>query len=194
MSRSHPENTSTLTSNDHWILEGLFRPNDVAAETSDDETTTSVEQEPDFETKVSELEKEIQYAKAETANAVQRAARDRSEALKYGGASLARRIIPAIDHLSKAIDVSEGQQGAETVIEGVRLTLGGIRSSLEAEGISQIDALGEQFDPTCMEAIATVPCPDGREPGSVIEVIETGYRMHDRILRASRVIVAEGDS
>ena len=166
----------------------------MAEETSDDETTTYVEQEPDFETKVSELEKEIQYAKAETANAVQRAARDRSEALKYGGASLARRIIPAIDNLSKAIDVSEGQQGAETVIEGVRLTLGGIRSSLEAEGISQIDALGEQFDPTCMEAIATVPCPDGREPGSVIEVIETGYRMHDRILRASRVIVAEGDS
>ena len=45
-----------------------------------------------------------------------------------------------------------------------------------------------------MEAIATVPCPEGKEPGSVIEVIESGYRMHDRILRASRVIVAEGES
>jgi molecular chaperone GrpE len=45
-----------------------------------------------------------------------------------------------------------------------------------------------------MEAIATVPCPEGKNPGSVIEVIETGYRMHDRILRASKVVVAEGDS
>ena len=166
----------------------------MAEETPDDEVASRDEDGPDFEAMVSELEKKIQYAKAETANAVQRASRDRSESLKYGGASLARRIIPAIDHLSKAINASEGENGAESVIEGVRLTLDGLRSSLEAEGISEIQALGEKFDPTCMEAIATVPCPEGGEPGSVIEVIETGYRMHDRILRASRVIVAEGNS
>ena len=45
-----------------------------------------------------------------------------------------------------------------------------------------------------MEAIATVACPEGEEPGNVIQVVERGYRMHDRILRAARVIVAEGDS
>ena len=44
-----------------------------------------------------------------------------------------------------------------------------------------------------MEAIATIPCPEDCQPGSVIEVIEQGYRMHDRILRAARVVVAEGD-
>ena len=164
----------------------------MTEEAPDGETSPHDEEEPDFEAMVSELEKEIQYAKAETANAVQRAVRDRSEALKYGGASLARRIIPVIDHLSKAVEASEGEQGSESLIEGVRLTLDGLRSSLESEGISQIDALGKKFDPTCMEAIATIPCPEDKEPGSVIEVIESGYRMHDRILRASRVIVAEG--
>tara|TARA_B100000427_G_C15441454_1_gene565361 strand:- start:335 stop:829 length:495 start_codon:yes stop_codon:yes gene_type:complete len=164
----------------------------VSEEAPDEETSPQGDEEPDFEAMVSELEKEIQYAKAETANAVQRAARDRSEALKYGSASLARRIIPAIDHLAKAVDATEGKPGSESVIEGVRMTLDGLRASLESEGISQIDALGKQFDPTCMEAIATIPCPEGEEPGSVIEVIESGYRMHDRILRASRVIVAEG--
>ena len=164
----------------------------MTVEAPDVGTSPEDEEEPDFEAMVSELEKEIQYAKAETVNAVQRAARDRSEALKYGGASLARRIIPAIDHLSKAVEASEGEQGPEPLIEGVRLTLDGLRSSLEAEGISQIDALGKKFDPTCMEAIATIPCPEGEEPGSVVEVIESGYRMHDRILRASRVIVTEG--
>ena len=179
---------------DHWILEGLFQPNDVAEEAPDDETEALAPEEPDFETRISELEKEIQYAKAETANAVQRGARDRSEAQKYGSASLARRLIPAVDHLSKAVDASDGVEGSESVIEGVRLTLDGIKASLEAEGISQIEALGKIFDPTCMEAIATVPCPEGGKPGSVIEEIESGYRMHDRILRASRVIVAEGDS
>jgi len=166
----------------------------VTEEAPEDETSPNDEEEPDFEAMVSELEKEIQYAKAETVNAVQRAARDRSEALKYGGASLARRIIPAIDHLSKAVDASDIEQGAESVIEGVKMTIDGLRTALEADGITQIDALGKKFDPTCMEAIATVPCLEGQEPGSVIEVIESGYRMHERILRASRVIVAEGDS
>ena len=104
----------------------------MTEEAPDDETSSHDEEEPDFEAMISELEKEIQYAKAETANAVQRAARDRSEALKYGGASLARRIIPAIDHLSKAVDASEGEQESESVIEGVRLTLDGLRASLEA--------------------------------------------------------------
>jgi len=151
-------------------------------------------EEIDFEARVSELEEELQYAKAETVNIAQRAARDRSETLKYGGASLARRLIPALDHLSKALEATEVGEGTESVIAGVKLTLDGLRSSLEAEGINQIKALGNDFDPTCMEAIATVPCPEGKNPGSVIEVIETGYRMHDRILRASKVVVAEVDS
>tara|TARA_Y100000588_G_C13718155_1_gene696044 strand:+ start:161 stop:667 length:507 start_codon:yes stop_codon:yes gene_type:complete len=166
----------------------------VTEEGPDGVTGESEEVELDLEARVEELEKELQYAKAETANVVQRAARDRSEALKYGGTSLARRLIHAVDLLGKAVEASEGDEGAHSVIEGIRLTLDGLRSSLEAEGITQIEALGDSFDPTCMEAIATVPCPEGEEPGNVIEVIEGGYRMHDRVLRAARVIVAEGDS
>ena len=71
----------------------------MTEEAPDGETSPHDEEEPDFEAMVSELEKEIQYAKAETANAVQRAVRDRSEALKYGGASLARRIILSLIHI-----------------------------------------------------------------------------------------------
>tara|TARA_B100001248_G_scaffold14065_1_gene9254 strand:+ start:52313 stop:52855 length:543 start_codon:yes stop_codon:yes gene_type:complete len=179
---------------DHWLLEGLLRPNIVAEESEDSGSEESTTEEVDFEARVSELEEELQYAKAETVNIAQRAARDRSETLKYGGASLARRLIPALDHLSKALEATEVGEGTESVIAGVRLTLDGLRSSLESEGINEIKALGNDFDPTCMEAIATLPCPEGKNPGSVIEVIETGYRMHDRILRASKVVVAEGDS
>ncbi|MDP7002778.1 MAG: nucleotide exchange factor GrpE [Candidatus Thalassarchaeaceae archaeon] len=152
------------------------------------------EVETDLETKLEELEKELQYARAETVNARQRAAKDRSEAIRYGGAPLARRLIPAVDVLSKALDAAEEGDGNASVIEGVRLTLEGIKASLEAEGIVQIEALGESFDPTCMEAIATVPSSEDANPGTVIEVIEQGFKMHERVLRASRVIVAEGDS
>ena len=98
------------------------------------------------------------------------------------------------DLLEKAVEVSDSDGANGSIIEGVKLTLENLRMSFEAEGISEIEALGKVFDPTCMEAIATIPCPDDKEPGSVVEVIESGYRMHERILRASRVVVAEGDS
>ena len=152
------------------------------------------EGETDYKARVEDLEKELQYAKAEIANIVQRSSRDRSEALKYGSSSLAKRLIPSIDLLSRAIDSAEADDGSDSVIEGVRLTLDGLRDSLESEGITMIESLGEPFDPTCMEAIATIPCPEEHEPGNVVEVIESGYMLHDRVLRASRVIVSEGDS
>ena len=125
-------NTSTPTEIDHWLLEGLSRPNIVAEESEDGESEESSTGEVDFEARVSELEEELQYAKAETVNIAQRAARDRSETLKYGGASLARRLIPALDHLSKALEATEVGDGTESVIAGVKLTLDGLRSSLEA--------------------------------------------------------------
>ena len=71
---------------DHWLLEGLLRPNIVAEESEDGGSEESSTEEVDFEARVSELEEELQYAKAETVNIAQRAARDRSETLKYGGA------------------------------------------------------------------------------------------------------------
>ncbi len=155
----------------------------------------SVEQEQDLEGRLKDLEKELQYAKAEIANVGQRAARDRAESLRYGGASLARRIIPIFDLLEKAVAVSDLEEGAnESITGGVKLTLENLRISFEGEGITEIEALGKEFDPTCMEAIATIPCPDDKEPGTVVEVIESGFRMHERILRASKVVVAEGDS
>ena len=164
----------------------------VTEEAPDEVTGDSEGVELDLKARVEELEKELQYSKAETANAVQRAARDRSEALKYGGSSLARRLIHAVDLLGKAVEASDEGDGAESVIEGVRLTLEGARAAMESEGVVKIE-VGSAFDPTTMEAIATVPVSDGGKPGSVIEIVEVGYMYHDRILRAARVIVAEDE-
>ena len=108
---------------------------------SEDSDIESTEEDNNIQQRIEELEKELQYSKAETANAIQRAARDKSEALRYGGSSLARRGINSVELLSKAIHASEGEDGAESVIEGVRLTLDGLKSSLEAEGIIEIEAL-----------------------------------------------------
>ena len=145
----------------------------------------------DLEAKVAELEKELQYSAAEMVNVRQRASRERSEAMRYGGMSMALRMLPLVDSLEKALEAANGDD-SDALNEGVRLTLEGAKAALEAEGVSQIK-VGSSFDPTTMEAIATVPAPEGCEPDSVIEVVEVGYMYHDRVLRAARVIVAEGE-
>ena len=104
---------------------------------------------------------------------------------------MALRMLPLVDSLEKALEASDGES-FDALSEGVRLTLEGAKAALEAEGVNQIK-IESSFDPTMMEAIATVPVPEGTEPGSVIEIVEVGYMYHDRVLRAARVIVAEGE-
>ncbi|MEC7694604.1 MAG: nucleotide exchange factor GrpE [Candidatus Thermoplasmatota archaeon] len=154
----------------------------------------SIDQVTELKARIEALEKEIQYAKAEIANVQQRASKDRSEALKFGGSSLVRRLLPSIDGLTKALENLVPGEENDSVIGGIRMTIGGIFSALELEGIVPIEANGESFDPTKMEAIATVPCSEGIEPGTVVDVIEQGFSMHDRVLRPARVVVSEGES
>ncbi|MDP6318472.1 MAG: nucleotide exchange factor GrpE [Candidatus Thalassarchaeaceae archaeon] len=141
-----------------------------------------------LEEQVQELMSDLQYSRAETMNARQRGQRDKSEAIKFGATNLATRILPAIDSLEKAL--LNGNGDSESILEGVRMTLSALNSALEAEGISKVESKGIEFDPTRMEAVATVPAPEGEKSGTVIEEIEAGYMHHDRVLRPAKVIVA----
>ena len=140
--------------------------------------------------KVAELEQELQYYAADISNIRQKAAKDRSQAIRFGSSSLAKKILPLLSGMERAINQSEGTDGVG-FIEGTKMTLRGLRTALESEGVVHIEAMGIRFDPTKMEAIAMLPAPDGVQPGFVIEVIEEGYLLHERVLVASKVIVAE---
>ncbi|MBU03609.1 MAG: nucleotide exchange factor GrpE [Euryarchaeota archaeon] len=145
-----------------------------------------------MESRVLELEKELQYSVAEIVNIRQRSIRDKNDAVKYGGANLASRLIPIIDNLSRAIESSGDEEISESIFEGVKLTLESMSAALSIEGVKKIEISESSFDPTCMEAIASIPCPEGEEPGKIFQVIEDGYKLHDRVLRATKVIVYEG--
>ena len=119
-----------------------------------------------LEAKVAELQKELQYSQAEFANARQRGQRDRAEAIRFGAAGLASKIIPAIDSLEKALANENGDN--EAISNGVRMTLDSLKSALESEGVTILQTTGEAFDPSRMEAIATVPASEGQDAGLVI--------------------------
>ena len=142
-----------------------------------------------LEEKIQELEKEKQYSTAEIVNLRQRYARERNTLVKFSSMNLASKILPVLDNLEKAISIEDNE--SDKFIEGVNMTLKSLRSTLENEGVQKIDARDKLFDPSFMEAIAVIPTPEGKEPGSVVEIVEEGYMFHDRVLRPVKVIVSD---
>ena len=127
-------------------------------------------------------------ASAELENFRKRAARDVEAARKYGVERLAAGILPVRDSLEAGIASGVSADSA-ALVEGQRATLRLLDDALTSAGIREIDPHGEPFDPTKHEALSTLPAPDV-EPNTVIEVIQKGYELNDRLLRAAKVIVA----
>ena len=129
-------------------------------------------------------------AQAEAENTRRRASRDVENAHKFAREKFAAELLPVLDSLEKAVEVAAATDGARSLAEGVELSLKLFLSVLEKHGIEQIDPTGEPFDPQVHEAMALVPSPHA-EPNSVVEVMQRGYLLNGRVVRAAKVVVAK---
>lgn len=128
-------------------------------------------------------------AVAELENVRKRAARDVENARRYGLERLAQALLPVFDSMEAGLASAE-QASAESLLDGKRATMRLLNAALEQVGIKELDPHGEPFDPAMHEAMAVAPSDDA-EPGTVLEVFQKGYSIHDRLLRAARVVVAK---
>ena len=162
-------------------------------EEANDEDAAAAEADPAAE--IAELKDKLLRALADMENLRRRAQKDREDALKYSAANFARDMLSVGDNLRRAIESipEEGDpDGAALVafIEGVALTEKDLLSALERHGIKKIEPIGEKFDPQFHEAMFEIPTPDAGN-GTVMQVIETGYVIHDRLLRPAKVGIAK---
>ncbi|HEX5309317.1 MAG TPA: nucleotide exchange factor GrpE [Solirubrobacteraceae bacterium] len=127
-----------------------------------------------------------QRTQADFENYRKRVARDAAVAQERGVAKLAKELLPALDNLDRAI---EAAQDGDPLLEGVRLVRSELAAALARVGIEAFAPLGEQFDPTCHEAVAQQPV-EGAASGTVAEVFLSGFRMGEAIVRPARVLVA----
>ena len=131
---------------------------------------------------------------ADAENIRRRAARDVEHAHKFALEKFAADLLPVMDSLEKAVEVAEAGDSAgdsnSAIGEGVELSLKLFIGVLENAGITQIDPVGEPFDPELHEAMAMVESPDS-EPNSVLEVMQRGYLLNGRLVRAAKVIVSK---
>ena len=140
------------------------------------------------EAKRDEYLSDLQRLAADFDNYRKRALRDQEALVARAHERLVRELLPILDDLERALDAAEVHDEA-TVVEGVRLVQRALFASLEREGLAVIDADGA-FDPHVHEALLAQP-GEGAEPGSVLQVVQKGYRLGDKVLRPARVVVAE---
>lgn len=133
---------------------------------------------------------ELRRARADFDNYQKRVRKDRAIWEEQAESALLRRLLPVIDDLERALQALEdGNRSDDPVAQGVRITHGAFLKVLADEGVEEIPALGELFDPNVHEAVVEEPVAD-RPTGEVIEVLLKGYRRRETVLRPSRVKVA----
>ena len=147
------------------------------------------------EEEIADLQDKLLRALADTENLRRRSQKDREDTLKYSSANFARDMLSVADNLRRAIESipEEGDPDGQALvgfIEGISLTEKELLSTLERHGIQKVEPIGEKFDPQFHEAMFEVPTSDAAA-GTVVQVVETGYVIHDRLLRPAKVGIAK---
>lgn len=128
-------------------------------------------------------------AHAELDNFRKRAQRERDEERRFSVGPIARDLLPVLDNLRRAVDAASQGGSVEDLQAGVAMVLKQAEEVLEKHHVAAIQSVGLPFDPNHHEAITQMPS-EQHPPLTVLQEVERGYRLHDRILRPSKVIVS----
>lgn len=130
---------------------------------------------------------------AEIENLKKRFQKDKNDLAKYANESLIKQLLTVLDNMEKAISASTDGNSADAVRQGVELTLKGLLDILEKAGVKQVEAMGRPFDPNFHEALMEREDKES-ESGTVIQELQKGYILNDRLIRPSMVVVSKNNS
>ena len=195
MSRdSHPENEQER--NEVPVEEAVEQVDgtiDEPAKANSDDAA----QDDSPEARIAVLEEELNAAKdqvlraaAEAQNARRRAEQDAEKARKFALERFVKELLPVVDSLEKALESMQGDENATVHREGLEMTLKMQLSALEKFGVKPLEPQGEPFNPQYHEAMTMVPNP-AMEPNTVMDVLQKGYTLNDRLVRPAMVVVSK---
>lgn len=122
---------------------------------------------------------------AEFDNYKRRANKERLELIKSAGSEMIISLLPVLDDFERAMKFSQNEEGKS----GVELIYQKLRSTLEAKGLKRMESIGVDFDADLHEAITSIPAPEEKLKGKVVDEAECGYMLHDKVIRFAKVIV-----
>lgn len=163
-------------------------------ETKDEKSEEKVDvqqKEPSFEEKYNELNDKYLRLSAEFDNYRKRTLKERMELIKSAGEDILVNFLPVMDNMQRAQKSAAESTDPEAVKEGINLIFKSLADFLTQRGIKEIDATGADFDTDLHEALTKIPAPDENLKGKVVDVIEKGYKLNDKVIRYAKVVVGE---
>ena len=145
----------------------------------------------DWEAKYNELNDSYLRLRAEFDNYRKRTLREKSDLIKSGGEGALIGLLPVIDDFERALDTMKKATDPKAVAEGVELIYSKFMDYLGRQGVKPIEAVGQPFGTEMFEAVAMIPAPDEAQRGRVIDCVQTGYVLNDKVIRHAKVVVGE---
>lgn len=172
-------------------------PDEVKPEETDSEETAAQVCE-DAEKKIADLEAQVEKEKkeylflmAEFDNFRKRTLREKSDIIKNAGENVLKGLLPIMDDFERGIKAAENSPEADSVKEGVNLIYNKLKNYLSQNGVKEMDPNDDKFDTEKHEAISVVPVPDEDKKGKILDTVEKGYTINDKVLRHAKVVVGQ---
>ena len=183
-----PDNTSDHTDDNVIEIDG----HDLSHENAP--SVDSANQGIDYQAQAEKFKDQWMRTAADLDNLRKRAAKERDDALKYGVTKFATDMLGVADNMQRALESlpENFPEDLKGLIEGIQLTQGSLNNALDKHHIKTIHPMGEVFNPNFHQAMFDIPAAPGMTPGTVAQVLQNGYMIHDRLLRPALVGVVKG--
>lgn len=145
----------------------------------------------DWENKVNELNDKYLRLYSEFDNYRRRSIKEKSDIIKTAAEDVFKAILPVIDDFERAIKANENAEDVKAIKEGIQLIYNKFKNTTQQKGLTSFESKGETFNPDVMEAITHIPAPDETQKGKVIDEVEKGYKLGDKVIRFAKVVVAQ---
>jgi len=161
------------------------------AEEKAEETVEEIDPVAQLEEEKKELQDKYIRLYSEFENYRRRTARENIELRQQAAKDLIFDLLPIVDDFERGLDVIKKSESTESLAEGVELIYNKFKGVLEKKGLKPMNSKETEFDPELHEALTKMPAPDKKLKGKVLDEIEKGYLLHDKVLRHAKVVVAE---
>ena len=145
----------------------------------------------DADAELKELNDKYLRLYSEFDNYRKRTMKEKSEIIKSAGEDVFKAVLPVIDDLDRAIKANENVADAQLIKEGIQLIFNKMKNATQQKGLTAFDSIGQTFDPDIMEAITHIPATSDEQKGKVIDEVEKGYKLGDKVIRFAKVVVAQ---
>ena len=144
-----------------------------------------------LEEKLAEANDKYVRLAAEFDNYRKRTLKERMDMMKYGGEEVIKDLLPILDDLDRNAAAMEKTDDINVVRQGISLIHNKLLQLLQQKGLSEIEAMGIDMDTDLCDAVTTIPAPDAKLKGKVVDVIQKGYMLSDKVIRHAKVVIGE---